>query len=676
MRSDKKKNTVSDKMFNRLAARNVRRSAKDYFIYFITLMLSVCLFYSFNSISTQFTALGLDDTLNFLSFSSSVLTAFSVLVCIIMGALVVYANRFLLRRRKKEMGVYATLGMEREDLNRLLMKETFFIGVISLAAGIVLGIFSGQILSLVTAKLIGLSLLNYRFMISLKAIVLSIVFFGILFFFVHLFNVKEMKKMSLLDMLYADKKNDTGREDKGKTLPFLAVLSLVLILGGYGVLILMAGNGAFTAIGLGGLLIIAGTIFFFSAALGIVVKMMKKNRKYYYSGLNMFTVSQLSSRLKTESRSVSMIAILLFLSISLMMIGPGSGKFVMNGVEKATPYTGTISYIYEPEEENVEGDPIIDLKQAGLDINEFTDEYLSFWTYVTPEVNVSFLNGNQQEAESARDEPEYIELLTIMGIEDYNHMLALQNISPVSLGDGQFAVSYAFPTMEKPLENFRQNPIPLTIGGTTLTLAGDGIWNNTWENRNVLVDQGTIIVPQHLTEGLTQQKWVLDFNYMDENKDSASDIRKKWLTAPLDDYKLWTRQEALISVTSDNLLMTYLGIYLGITFLITSGAVLALQQMSQSLDNVKRYKLMKKLGVSREDMECSLVKQLGVYFGFPLMVALLHSIVTVWSLFRYFQGLNIWAAISVVGFSTILVLAVYAAYFVTTYMGSRRILEI
>ena len=281
MRSDKKKNKVSDKMFNRLAARNVRRSAKDYFIYFITLMLSVCLFYSFNSISTQFTALGLDDTLNFLSFSSSVLTAFSVLVCIIMGALVVYANRFLLRRRKKEMGVYATLGMEREDLNRLLMKETFFIGVISLAAGIVLGIFSGQILSLVTAKLIGLSLLNYRFMISLKAIVLSIVFFGILFFFVHLFNVKEMKKMSLLDMLYADKKNDTGREDKGKTLPFLAVLSLVLILGGYGVLILMAGNGAFTAIGLGGLLIIAGTIFFFSAALGIVVKMMKKNRKYY-----------------------------------------------------------------------------------------------------------------------------------------------------------------------------------------------------------------------------------------------------------------------------------------------------------------------------------------------------------------------------------------------------------
>ena len=196
MRSEK--SAVSNKVFQSLAIRNVKKSAKDYFIYFFTLMLSVALFYSFNSISTQFESLGLEDTLSYLSFSSGVLTVFSILVCFIMGALVVYANRFLLKRRKKEMGVYATLGMERRDLNRLLMKETFCIGIFSLAAGLVLGIFAAQILSLATAKLTGISLSAYHFMISPKAIALSILFFGILFFFVHHFNVRELKKLSLL----------------------------------------------------------------------------------------------------------------------------------------------------------------------------------------------------------------------------------------------------------------------------------------------------------------------------------------------------------------------------------------------------------------------------------------------------------------------------------------------
>lgn len=249
---NKSTGAVPADMMNRLAARNVKKSAKDYFIYFFTLMLSVCLFYSFNSISTQFASLGLEDPLNYLAFSSGVLTAFSILVCIIMGALVVYANRFLLRRRKKEMGVYASLGMERSDLNKMLMKETFFIGIFSLLAGLILGIFAGQILSLATAKLIGLSLSNYSFMISAKAIILSVIFFGILFFFVHLFNVKELGKMSLLDMLYADRKNETVSEGKSGILTFFALLSLILIFGGYAVLIQMSGVEAFKALGIGG----------------------------------------------------------------------------------------------------------------------------------------------------------------------------------------------------------------------------------------------------------------------------------------------------------------------------------------------------------------------------------------------------------------------------------------
>lgn len=219
--------------FRKLSSKNVKKSAKDYFIYFFTLMLSVCLFYSFNSISTQFASLGLEDPLSYLAFSSTVLTVFSVLVCIIMGALVVYANRFLLRRRKREMGTYAVLGLERRDLNRLLMRETLQIGVLSLLSGIALGIFAAQLLSLATARLIGISLANYHFMISGKAIILSILFFGVLFFFVHLFNVRELKKMTLLEMLHAGKRNETVGEGKSGFSVLLGIISVLLILGGY-----------------------------------------------------------------------------------------------------------------------------------------------------------------------------------------------------------------------------------------------------------------------------------------------------------------------------------------------------------------------------------------------------------------------------------------------------------
>lgn len=674
------KNESLNKVFRGLAAKNVKKSAKDYFIYFFTLMLSVGLFYSFNSISTQFASLGLEDNLNYLAFSSSVLTAFSVLVCIIMGALVVYANRFLLRRRKKEMGIYATLGLKRSDLNRILMRETLCIGVFSLAAGIVLGIFGAQILSLATAKLVGIELSNYKFMISFKGIVLSILFFGILFIFVHLFNVKELKKMSLLEMLYADKKNEEVSEEKGAVSALLAVLSLVFILGGYGVLTVLSGSTAFKALAWGGTLLIVGTILFFMAALRIAAKVMKKNKRYYYRGINIFTTSQFSARLKTEGRSLAMTAILLYLSLSLTILGPGIGKFVMNGVENATPYDGTIYYAPMADEGKAASDPMKYLRASGFELQHFSNEYEGFWIYGTPDVTTEFLGGEEKKSSGTQEQDYYSydisNPLTVIGVDDYNRMLGLQGIEPVRLAEGKFAISYAFPPIEETVKAFEKNPKPLNLGNNVLTLAENGILHHALENKNVLTDEGLLVVPQHLAESLTPQRWILNFNFSSEYKEPDRDIYAEWWNADLNGYGMWLKQEALVSLSADNLLMTYLGIYLGITFLITSGAVLALQQLSQSSDNRKRYQLLRKLGVSRKDMKRSLRKQLRVYFGIPLILAVLHSIVTVFMIFRYFQGLDMAVIVSVVGFGVLMVFAVYTVYFITTYLGSRRILQV
>lgn len=679
MRSNQSKRITSTGILNELAGRNVRKSAKDYFIYFFTLTLSVCLFYSFNSVSTQFASLGLEDKLNYLAFSSSVLSAFSVLVCFIMGMLVVYANRFLLRRRKKEMGVYATLGMERRDLNRILMKETMRIGVFSLLAGLVLGIFAAQILSLITAKLTGLRVSSYRFMISGKAILFSIVFFGILFFFVHLFNVKEIKKMTLLDMLYADRKNETIPEGSRAAAVLITLLSVLLMLGGYAVIFLIAEKGIFRAVGIGGVLLIAGTLLFFSSVFKMMAGMMKQNKRSYFSGLNMFTASQFSSRFKTEGRSCAIIAVLLFLSLSLTMLGPGSGKYVMNGIEYANPYDGTIFYApYDGKKE--QEDPMARIESSEFSLGRFSDHYEAFWTYTAPSVTTGFLEENQEFSEGKRGElflgSKSDTPLSIIGADDYNRILALQNQEAISLGGQEFAISYAFPPIEKHLQAFENHPKILQLGSAELTLAKQGIYRHAWENKNALIEQGTIIVPQKLTEGLLPDRWILNFNFAGDKKKAHEELYDNWFSSSPEGFQLQAGQEAIISITADNLLTTYLGIYLGITFLITSGAVLAIQQLAQSSDNARRYELLRKLGASKKDMKRSLTKQLRVYFGLPMFVAVMHSAVVVALVFRFFDGLARSVIFSIIGFSALMIFAVYAVYFIATYIGSRRILRL
>ena len=322
------------------------------------------------------------------------------------------------------------------------------------------------------------------------------------------------------------------------------------------------------------------------------------------------------------------------------------------------------------------GDPMAGLLRSRFKLDRYSDEYETSWVYEAPSVTADFLTGGETPYREPSHGDDSETGLAIMGVDDYNRLLALQGIAPVHLGTGEFGINYAFPTMEKTLEAFKENPKTLRLGDTTLALTEEGVWNHAWENRNALLDQGLLLVPQEITENLTPVRWVLNYNVRESMDLSAYDFRMEWLEADIGEYILWTRQEALISLTADNLLMTYLGLYLGITFLITAGAVLAIQQMSQSADNVKRYGLLEKLGVSKSTRRGSLKKQLRIYFGFPLLLALAHSAVAAAAVFRNFEGLETSVMIQVVGFGVMMVFTVYAVYFITTYMGSRRILQV
>ena len=158
---------VTALMLCKLAFRNVTRSIRDFTVYFLTLAFGVCLFYVFNSIDAQQAMIALSDSQKFYVAQMTEIMAYvSVFVAVVFGLLVVYANRFLMKRRKRELGMYLLLGMERSGISRILIAETFLIGLFALAAGLTAGVFLSQIVSVFTARLFEADLTSFHFILS------------------------------------------------------------------------------------------------------------------------------------------------------------------------------------------------------------------------------------------------------------------------------------------------------------------------------------------------------------------------------------------------------------------------------------------------------------------------------------------------------------------------------
>jgi putative ABC transport system permease protein len=192
-----------------LALRNVKKSIRDYTVYFLTLTFGVCIFYIFNALESQQTMMEINSSQSrIFKELTQIMGGISVFVSVILGFLILYANRFLIRRRKKEFGVYMTLGMEKGRISRILVIETVFVGLLSLVLGLVIGVFLSQGMSVLTAKLMGAQLTRFQFVFSPAAALKTAVYFGLIFLLVLVFNTITIGKQKLITLIYANKKNE------------------------------------------------------------------------------------------------------------------------------------------------------------------------------------------------------------------------------------------------------------------------------------------------------------------------------------------------------------------------------------------------------------------------------------------------------------------------------------
>ena len=276
-------------MLPKIALGNVRKSLRDFSVFFITLVFGVCAFYAFASINDQTAVINLTEQQSeAVSAVMRMLSSVSVFVAVILGFLVVYANRFLVRRRKREFGIYLTLGMGRAQVAAIMVMETLAVGVAALVVGLVLGVLLSQIMMYVTANLFEATIPGFAFVFSPGAALSTLACYAAIFALSLLLNVREVSRYRLIDLINADK---VSEKVKARSLPVCVVLFLVsLVLMGVAYRTLLENGVMSDKFGQATALVSVGTALFFFSVSGFLLRFLQGRPGVYLRGLNAFTL--------------------------------------------------------------------------------------------------------------------------------------------------------------------------------------------------------------------------------------------------------------------------------------------------------------------------------------------------------------------------------------------------
>ncbi|MCI9380518.1 MAG: FtsX-like permease family protein [Dorea sp.] len=660
-------------MLSKLAFKNASKSIRDYAVYFFTLVLAVCIFYMFNSIYAQRDIMVVTETTaESMKALRQILSYISVFVAVVLGFLIVYANNFFIRRRKKELGVYMTLGMSKRNISMILTLETSFMAGMALATGLLLGIFGSQMMSVFTAKIFEADLSAYRFVFAPDAAVKSVIYFGVIFLVVMLLNTIVIGKYKLIDLLYGGRKNETIRIKNMKTAMKVFVASILCLAAAY---VLILNNGIIHVnlyFALSIILGTVGTLLFFWSLSGILVKIMWRNKRLYFKQLNMFVVRQFSSKINTNFVSLSVVCIVLLLVIGIFSTGYSMQNILSTQLRTEIPYEYSVIDYNNGETDTILSRLPSEIKDSSLIADSYEclkgtmadgKAYYKDYDVKIPETLAAYGFG---------DLP-----LTFVSLSDYNGLRKLQGMDELDLSEKNYRILYDKENVRELAEQFYDKNINLTIDGNVLSPV-----NKAEEFTMSNSDHGQIIF-------VVADTWMNNMNVdtMIWNVQCVREDAAKEFSTLLDNYQekderecAFTyyvgKQQVYESSVTTKATIAFLAIYLGIVFMIACAAILAIQQLSEATDNVERYNLLKKLGVERRELNHALFIQILSYFLLPLLLAVIHSIVglTVASreVIKAFGDMNVASTIFV---TSVFIVLVYGSYFLLTYVGSKSVIN-
>ena len=678
-------------MLFKLSLKNIKKSIKDYAIYFFTLILGVAIFYVFNAIDDQTVMMNVSSsTYEIIKLLTSILSSVSVFVSFILALLIIYASRFLIKRRNKEFGIYLTLGMSKRKISLILFFETLIIGILSLAVGLGVGFILSQLMSIIVANMFEANLTKFTFIFSKSACLKTLLYFSIMYLIVMIFNTINISKCKLIDLIHSNKKSEKIKLKNPYICTVIFIISCIVLGFAYYRVTSGINNGSivkiiYVPIILGSI----STFFIFWSLSGLLLRIFMSIKKIYYKGLNSFTLRQFSSKINTTVFSTTIICLMLFITICVLSSALSMKNSLNKNLTDLSPRDIELS---KSSNVNLEESDLTDIKKQnlrlnfeeifakfGFDIDANFKNTVYFSLYFDDSVTLkSTLGSYYKIAKKQYPYLRYNDYIILMTNNDYNNLAASFNLEKVTLKSNEYVVVGNYQEMLNIKNEALKRNTKITLNQKSYYPKYQKAINGFYEMESQKSEVGFIVLPDN---ALSDDKKIMNRMIADYNGNQA-DIEAKInsiteKTSFYTDYGLTLNTKKDIRDASVGLgaIVTFLGLYLGIIFLISCAAILALKELSESSDNAEKFNMLRKIGVDEKMINKTLFRQIGIFFMFPLLLAIIHSIFGIMFCNIILKTMGISFNLKAVIITAILMVFIYGGYFLVTYICSKNIIK-
>lgn len=725
-------------MLCKLAWGNVRRAGRDYLVYLLTLTLGVTVFYAFNTISMQVDIAGIDEK-GLAQVMGSMLGDLTYFLAGVMAFLMVYANNFIMKRRKKEFALYQVLGMGRGRVATIMALETVIVSVVAFVVGIVLGAGLSQLMTFFTASLFKTQIANFHFFFSVHAFNLTLACMLVMFVLTLLLNLRAVRRTKLIELMGAERRNESIKTRN----PWIAIaiFAVGVVLVGVAYYRLLRDGFPLTAtdsklqeamnqFGITTAMVTVGTFALFWGLSGMLIKLLQSLRGVYWRGLNMFTVRQLAAKVNTVCFSMGVIAMLLFLAITSVTCGMSIANVMNENLERYNPVDVSQTYVYytpdtfdyykeyvNPSDEAdrmVPADTTVDLypawhgRDSSADNNDETgkkvdiadvagehvqiDSYLSYPfgssnPSVTPSEMCKIMGEKLPKAFGGSNADTMG--LFVTPASQYNKLRQMMGEEPVHIGHDQYLLTCDMGGELVDLyTKYMAGGHALTLGGHTLKPATDKSDEDTAAIANSAMgsNPGTVVVADELLSQLNLQPYssslLVNYKQGMDTTEADESIKYTLLDDLLVDGKKpgsWgtfiTRSEMYTQAAQMNGLISYLAIYIGFVLVVACAAILSIQQLSNVADGSRSYRVLAQIGCDDRQIRHSVMAQQAVFLLFPLAVGLAHSFVALKVIIELVSIFGNMSIGGTVGLTCAIFLAAYGGYFLVTYLMSAGMVQ-
>ncbi len=667
-------------MYSKIAINNVKKSFKDYSIYFLTIAFAVCIFYSFNSIEAQKAVLDMNKSqAEYMIVVTTLISYVSVFVSFILGGLILYANNFLIKKRKKELGIYMTLGMSKSKISKILLGETLVVGILSLVAGLLLGLMLSQGLSLFTAKLFEVDMTEFKFIISFGAIGKTILYFAIIFGVLMIFNTTIVSRYKLIDMLNAGRKNEEIKIKNPIVSSIVFIISIIILVVAYYLVSKVGLNMEDTKFKTSIVFGILGTLGFFFGIAGFIISIVQRSKNIYLRKLNIFVTRQISSKVNTNFISMAVISLMLFITIVVLASGLSFKSVLEAGI--VAPFDASVLLFTEDGEKYTSVYQILNI--AKYDVKDNKAIFFNTYRMDGPDANSILKNyavgSFKKDLDNGKERWESIDMIKL---SDFNKIRELEGKSTFTMNDDEVMLLSNFKAAKSSIENMIKLKGIVNLNGKEYKVANKEYLDDALYNSSIANNVLTLIVNDDFNENMSLSNAYMNVKYANSNDGSAEEEVQNSFHNTKDNEELYdlpllvyTKQDVYNENKGMSTTILYIGLYLGIIFLIASAAVLALQQLSEASDSSDRYKALKKIGATEKMINKTIFAQTVIYFVMPLGLAIISSIVGIRVVNKFLSMYGNTNIVPTALLTLCILVIVYGGYFYVTYTGYKSIIK-